>query len=142
MLSNHITLALLGVFFGLAVSAGTFAFIIAIGVVPRMVGKSNTGKYTILYESFIWFGGTVGCILSVFPELRLMLGSIALIIYGLSSGIFVGCLAVALAEILNTFPITFRRLRIKHGLEYAMLFMALGKMCGSFYYFWNGIPAQ
>lgn len=141
MLSSHIWMAFLGLAFGIAVSAGTFAFIIAVGVVPRMVGKSNTGKYTILYENFIWLGGTIGCILSVFLTIRIPIGSIFLVVYGICAGIFVGCLAVALAEILNTFPITFRRLGIKHGLKYVMFFMALGKMCGAFYYFWNGMAA-
>ncbi len=141
MLSNHIWLAFLGLAFGIAVSAGTFAFIIAVGVVPRMVGKSNTGKHVILYETCIWLGGTIGCILSVFLDIRIMLGSLFLIVYGLCAGIFVGCLAVALAEILNTFPITFRRLGIKSGLQYVMLSMAIGKMCGAFYYFWNSMAA-
>ena len=39
---NHVILALMGLFAGFAVSAGTFAFLIAIGVIPRLIGKSNT----------------------------------------------------------------------------------------------------
>jgi stage V sporulation protein AB len=50
----------------------------------------------------------------------------------------VGCIAVALAEILNTFPILFRRMSIKRGLSFMMLAMALGKMAGSLYYFLCG----
>jgi len=47
----------------------------------------------------------------------------------------VGCIAVALAEILNTFPIIFRRFQIKEGLSWIMLFMAFGKCAGAFWYF-------
>ena len=41
---NHVILALMGLFAGFAVSAGTFAFLIAIGVIPRLIGKSNTAR--------------------------------------------------------------------------------------------------
>ena len=56
------------------------------------------------------------------------------LLYG-QHGIFVGCIAVALAEILNTFPIIFRRFQIKEGLSWIMLFMAFGKCAGAFWYF-------
>lgn len=54
-----------------------------------------------------------------------------LCVYGISAGIFVGSIAVALAEILNTFPITFRRMGLKVGLFWVMLAMAAGKVAGS-----------
>lgn len=77
--------------------------------------------------------------MSVFLQIRLPLGPLLLCAYGLSAGIFVGSIAVALAEILNTFPIVFRRTGIKTGLFWVMLSMALGKLCGSLYYFINRI---
>lgn len=77
--------------------------------------------------------------MSVFLNLRLPLGPLLLCVYGLSAGIFVGCIAVALAEILNTFPIMFRRIGLKTGLPWVMLFMALGKSAGAFYYFMKNI---
>ena len=56
-----------------------------------------------------------------------------------SAGIFVGCIAVALAEILDTFPIFFRRLHLKDDVGTVMLFvMAIGKMLGSLFYFLTG----
>ena len=66
------------------------------------------------------------------------LGHFLLGLYGISAGIFVGCISVALAEILNTFPILFRRLYMKRGLQLVMTAMALGKMTGAFYYFFFG----
>lgn len=39
MLISHILIGLLAIACGIAVSAGTFAFILVIGVVPRMIKK-------------------------------------------------------------------------------------------------------
>lgn len=139
MLSNHILLGFVGIMAGLAVSAGTFAFIIVIKVVPRMIGKCNRAAEALHFEQAIMAGGIFGNIISVFPQIRLPFGSLFLWVYGISAGIFVGCLAVALAEILDTFPIMFRRIRLKTGLPWVMLFMALGKTCGALYYFLQGI---
>lgn len=135
--ASHIYLGLIGLAAGFAVSAGTFAFLIVIGVVPRMIGKCNRAAEVLHFENAIILGGITGNILSVFTELRIPIGTWFLCAYGLSAGIFVGCIAVALAEILNTFPIMFRRSGLKVGLFWVMTFMALGKMAGAFYYFWH-----
>jgi len=137
MWGSHVILALLGLVAGFAVSAGTFAFIIALGVIPRMIGKSNTAKTLFAYETTVFFGGLIGNILSVFPDISIPFGRWLLVVYGLGAGIFVGCIAVSLAEILNTFPIVFRRAKLSIGLEWVLTFMALGKMTGALFYFWN-----
>lgn len=128
-----------GLVSGVAVSAGTFAFLIVIGVIPRMIGKCNRAAETMHFENAVILGGIFGNIMSVFLNLRLPLGPLFLCAYGLSAGIFVGCIAVALAEILNTFPIMFRRTGLKTGLSWVMLFMALGKTTGALYYFLRNI---
>lgn len=133
---REIFLALVGLASGFAVSAGVFAFIISVGVIPRMVGKSRTVKDVMIYETIILLGGTFGNLFSLF-EWKLPLGITLLIVYGLSAGVFTGCLAVALAEILNSFPIMFRRLRIKEGLGWVLFFMAMGKTVGSLYFYAN-----
>ena len=61
---NHVILALMGLFAGFAVSAGTFAFLIAIDVIPRLIGKSNTARAVFSYETMILLGGVVGNIIS------------------------------------------------------------------------------
>lgn len=132
---NHIFLGFCGLTAGLAVSAGTFAFLIVIGVIPRLIGRCNRAAETLHFENAVILGGIFGNLASVFLELRFPFGPLFLCIYGLSAGIFVGCMAVALAEILNTFPIMFRRLGLKEGLSWAMLAMAFGKLAGAFYYF-------
>ena len=134
MLISHILIGLLAIACGIAVSAGTFAFILVIGVVPRMIKKNNMGNHIFEIENSIVFGVMVGAIFSVFP----WMAHVMVAIYGLAAGIFVGCIAVALAEILNTFPILFRRLYINRGLSWVMIAMAFGKLAGSMYYFFCG----
>lgn len=49
MFLNHILLGFLGIAFGGAVAAGTFAFVIVIGVVPPYDRKMQPcGEYTLL----------------------------------------------------------------------------------------------
>lgn len=136
MWMKEVFLGFIGLASGTAVSAGVFSFIITVGVVPRIIGKSRTANDVILYENAVILGGTLGNIFALF-HLPLHLGIWLVILFGLSAGIFVGCLAVALAEILNTFPIMFRRLGVKEGLSFIMLFMALGKMAGALYFYAN-----
>lgn len=66
MFLNHILLGFLGIAFGGAVAAGTFAFVIVIGVVPRMIGKCNRAAGTLCFEQAIILGGILGNIVSVF----------------------------------------------------------------------------
>ena len=50
---------------------------------------------------------------------------------------FVGCLALAIAEMLDSIPIFTRRISFRHGLGCAVLAMAVGKFCGALFYFWQ-----
>ena len=142
MWSRHLLLGLAGAVAGGATAAGTFAFVIIIGVIPRMIGKLGRAVDKMRFGTAIILGGIVGAVVSIFPDLRIPLGSPLLMVYGLCAGIFVGCISVALAEILNTFPILFRRLKIKEGLVWVMLSIALGKMAGSFYFFLADMTAK
>ena len=102
MLISHILIGLLAIACGIAVSAGTFAFILVIGVVPRMIKKNNMGNHIFEIENSIVFGVMVGAIFSVFEwEARFpipWMAHVMVAIYGLAAGIFVGCIAVALAR--------------------------------------------
>lgn len=131
---KQVFLGLIGLASGSAISAGVFSFIISIGVVPRIIGKSRTAADIIAYENAVILGGVVGNLLSLFP-IQAPLGIWLIVVFGLSAGIFTGCLAVALAEILNTFPIMFRRFGIKEGLSWLLFFMALGKAVGALYFY-------
>ena len=135
---EHVFLGICGLTAGLAAASGTFAFMIMIGVLPRLIGKSRTAGEVLVYENIVIVGGLVGNVLSVFPQLPIPIGRWFLSVYGLGAGVYVGCLGVALAEILQTFPIIFRRLKIKRGLPVVLTAMAVGKLCGALLYFMSG----
>jgi stage V sporulation protein AB len=134
---------LVGICSGIGVAAGTFAFLLVIRVIPRMVQKAKLEHKVIYIENIVFRGILFGTVLSLFSWkkkwLFTLLGRSILTIFGFSAGIFVGCLAVALAEILDTFPIFFRRIQLKEDFGEVLLFvMAMGKMIGSLFYFLTG----
>jgi stage V sporulation protein AB len=136
---RHIMMGALGLCAGAAVSAGTFAFLLVIGILPRMLCKANVKEHVLLLENLVIAGVIYGNIKSTIEwNLALPFGHVAATLFGLSAGIFVGQIAAALAEILHTFPIMFRRLHLKEGLEWVMSAMAFGKLVGSLFYFLTG----
>jgi len=46
---RELFLGLVGLASGFAVSAGVFAFIISVGVIPRMIGKTQTASDVLIY---------------------------------------------------------------------------------------------
>lgn len=132
---NHILVGFLGLVFGLSVASGSFALAVKLGIIPQMAGKSKTAKHIIAYENATILGGICGNLLSVFDGIRFPAGHLFLGAYGICSGIFVGCMAVALAEIINAYPILYRRMHLKIGLEWMVGTIAIGKMSGCLYYF-------
>lgn len=132
---NWIILSFLGLASGLAISAGLFAFLIGLGVISDFADRTHTGKYVTLYEDFIVVGGILGNLFWVY-QVDFLRGSWLLLGFGLLSGIFVGCWSMALADILNIFPIFIRRAKITTGLSWIVVGMALGKSLGSLLYFY------
>lgn len=139
---NSLWLAIFGLSFGMLAAGGVFTVLIAVGLLPRFAGKTHTAEHIFLYEEMVVFGTIIGCLLSIF-QIRFgdlgMLGQLLLGLYGLFSGYFVGCLALAIAEMLNSIPIFARRIAFRHGLGFAVTAMALGKMIGSMIYFIFGL---
>ncbi len=135
---NHVFLGFLGMAFGLSVASGSFAIAVKLGIIPQMASKSGTAKRMITYENATILGGIAGNIISIFTQIRFPAGHVFLALFGISAGIFVGCMAVALAEIINAYPILYRRVKLKMGLEWMVATIAIGKMCGCLFYFMNG----
>ena len=146
-------LIIFGGSFGLLAAAGVFTVLVAVGLVPRFAGKTHTAGKVRLYEEMVIFGTIVGCFLSIFPEYSQagaflrerfpqagacwdFFGYLSQGIIGLFSGMFIGCLALAVAEMLDSVPIFARRISFRHGLGLAVTSMAVGKLCGSLFYFW------
>ena len=143
MWGKSVIASVIGFCSGVGVAAGTFAFFLVIRVIPRLIQKAKLEHKVIYIENMVFRGVMFGTFLSIFSWKKKwlfdLLGKALLTIFGLSAGIFTGCIAVALAEILDTFPIFFRRLKLDPGYTNSLLFvMALGKMIGSLFYFFFG----
>lgn len=143
MLVNSLLMSFLAFCGGIGVASGTFAFLLVIRVIPRMIQKAGLEKKVVTIENVIIKGILFGTILSLFSWqkkwLFALLGQMLLSIFGICAGIFVGCISVALAEILDTFPIFFRRIRLDTKFDRTLLFaMAAGKICGALFYFFFG----
>lgn len=127
-------LAFLGLCSGFAVSAGVFAFITMLGIIPRLASRTHTEKHIICYENMIILGGSLGNIWFL-SGIGFSGTWILAALYGLCSGIYVGCLAMALAEMLRLLPIFVNRLQIKEGFPLLVTSLALGKLVGTLFQF-------
>jgi len=145
-LLKYLLLIISGASFGSLAAAGVFTVLAAIGLVPRFAGKTHTADHILIYEDFVILGTIIGTMFSIFEELHqyskwVLAGfsPVAGSIMGFFTGCFVGCLALAIAEMLDSIPIFTRRVRLKWGIGVAIFTMALGKMAGSLLYFIQGI---
>ncbi len=154
MLIRELALWIIGLSAGGIIAAGVFAFLAIIGVFPRVIGKTGTQRHILLYETIIILGGILGNILDLyeFPlpiaantarflgaEAGRLAAGTALSVFGFFVGIFVGCLAMSLAETLKAMPVITRRLRLAVGLQYLILSISLGKLAGSLIFFLSGM---
>lgn len=132
---SHILLGIIGFSSGLVVAGGVIALIVGLGIVTRYVGITHTGRHLRLYEDFALLGGVFGVLLTVY-NMPVPLGSFGLILLGIGSGIYVGSWILALAEIVNIFPIMTRRIGMVKGMSMAIISMAVGKVLGSLMHFY------
>lgn len=128
--------AIVGLGSGFIVAGGVFALISSVGIIPRLAGKTHTGKFVRRYEDCVILGGTLGNLLSIY-NFALPVGSIGAAIYGICAGIYVGVLALSLAESINATAVFSRRANLKMGLCAIVLAVALGKGFGAFLMFFN-----
>ena len=149
-----ILLAVIAGSYGLLSAAGVFTVLVAVGLVPRFAGKTHTAKKVFLYEEMVIMGTIFGSFLSIFerysqaaaflqgrfPQHILLWNGAGVVfqaVFGIFSGMFIGCLALAIAEMLDSIPIFARRISFRHGIGCAILSMAIGKLCGSLFFFWQ-----
>lgn len=148
--AQQILLAAVGLSAGVAVAGGLFAFIVELGVVADFADRTHTGDRILFYETCAALGGILGNLVYVFgigsssmmqwlsDGAQLSAGGGLLGIFGIFSGIFVGCWAMALAEILNVFPVFMRRARIVRYIAAFTISVALGKGLGAGLFFFRG----
>lgn len=130
MLIREIFMAIVGFASGLAIAGGIFAFITWVGLITRFATRTKTAAHILLYEDMVVLGASFGNLLYLY-RFSLPLGIPGIVIFGLFSGIFEGCLSVAIAEVIQTFPIFTMRAKIKIGVPYILLALALGKGVGT-----------
>ena len=133
---RQILVAAVGLASGVAVAAGLFSFLIGLGVVSDFADRTHTGQQILLYEDCIMAGGILGNIFWVYG-IKIPGGNYLVPVFGLFSGIFVGCWSMALAEILNIFPIFIRRIKILKCVPCLIFGMALGKSLGALLFFYK-----
>ena len=134
MILRGILAGFIGLASGAVVSGAVFAFIAAIGVVPRMAKRTATEESIIIYEEAIIWGGILGATTLIF-DYNLPAAPIIIIVLSLLAGMFFGVLAMSLAEVLDVLPILASRIAVKEGIFYFVLAIALGKAAGSLLYF-------
>ena len=122
---------------GLVISSAIFSFIAAIGIVPRLARKSRTENYIKVYETSIAIAGTIGASwLAVSFNIDFIFLNVIIAFLVFCGGIFLGVLAVSLAEVMDVIPILFRRAKLKFGLWLLVYAIAFGKAIGTIIYFY------
>ena len=155
MFLKQLFLAVVGTSFGVFAAGGVFTVLISVGLIPRFAGKLHVSRKVFIFEEAVVLGVIAGTFFSVFDrygrigefvrDRQLLgtgtdllwdgIGTAVVMAFGLFAGIFVGCLALAIAEMLNTIPIFARSIGFRHGLGIVVLAIALGKVAGSLLYF-------
>lgn len=135
---QQIGMAVIGVGGGMIAAGGMVALLIGLGITPRFAGITHTADRILLYEDFTMLGAVAGNILQLY-EPSLAVGKIGLAVYGLGAGMFLGAWILALAEMVDVFPIAIRRLKIKVGVPLIIVTVAAAKICGSLLYFYQGM---
>lgn len=138
---SSISSIVIGLASGFFVSAGVFALITALSLIPRMADRTHTGAYAKRYEDCVLLGGMVGVILYFLREydkqFPLFFSSLLLIFTGFFIGIFVGTLAISLAENLNVTAVIGRRVKLHKYFGVIILSFAIGKILGSLVFFYK-----
>ena len=119
----------LGFCAGTLVAAGLFTFISTLGIVTRLSQVTRTAGWIHWYENSFIAGGILGNLLWIYGW-HIPARALGLLLFGLFGGIFTGCLIGAIAEILNAFPIFFRRMNLKTGTALVVGALAVGKLTG------------
>jgi stage V sporulation protein AB len=118
---------------GLAVGTGFVAFLVVLGVIPRLTQLTKTMKWVRAYEWSAVLGAVVGGWMSLRSSV-LYVSKYWLIPMGLFSGVFVGMLAAALTEVLNVWPILAKRMGIADKIVMLLMAIVLGKVFGSLFH--------
>jgi stage V sporulation protein AB len=130
---KDVLLVFIGLSGGLAVGSGFVAFLVVLGIIPRLC------QITKSYSSIRWYEWAIilGTLLGTWFGLRntqMFLPSFFLIPIGLGAGVFVGMLAAGLTEVMNVLPILAKRLGVGEQILLLLMAIVFGKVFGSFFH--------
>ncbi|MBA2873318.1 stage V sporulation protein AB [Thermaerobacillus caldiproteolyticus] len=118
---------------GLAVGTGFIAFLVVLGVIPRLTQLTKTMKWIHAYEWSAVLGAVVGGWMSLRNSV-LYTSKYWLIPIGLFHGVFIGMLAAALTEVLNVWPILAKRIGVADKIVVLLMAIVFGKVFGSLFH--------
>ncbi|MCD8347904.1 MAG: stage V sporulation protein AB [Lachnospiraceae bacterium] len=121
---------------GFLVAGGVASVMIGLGILTRFIGISHTARQILWYEDAIFLGAMIGDVVTVF-DFSLAVGAWMLVLAGLFIGIFIGGWIMALAEIVEIFPVYSRRLGITRNVSWLVIALAAGKVVGSLIFFFG-----
>lgn len=117
---------------GIVIGTGFIAFIMVLGIIPRLVQISNTHHLLKVYSACAIISTQLGTYLS-FGNLNIQQHPIILSAWGILQGIFNGMIIAALTEVLNVFPILSKRIGMSRYLIALFTAIVLGKIVGSLF---------
>lgn len=123
---------IIGLASGLAVGSGFVAFLMVLGIIPRLIQLSRSMHLIHLYGPCVIAGSLFGVYMS-FASINWDQSLIILVIWGTFHGIFNGMLAAALTEVLNVFPILSKRIGVDKQLLWLLMAIVFGKITGSIF---------
>ncbi len=122
---------------GIIIASAIYAFLTVIGLIPRFVIKTKTQRYYMLYENAVILSGTLSVIVFLF-DLNIRLPFFIYVYCFFCIGIFIGSLAVSIAEVIDVMPIIIRTFKLDNYITYIILAIAFGKSIGAFLYYYFG----
>lgn len=135
---DSITLLIWGLCIGAFVSAGVCGLFTAVGIVTRIAWVTKTMDKIRCYETCVLIGAAGSNIIYIWqPEWIIGAGisQIILAVMGGFFGIFVGCLAMSLAEALDASTILFQRIKLNKYYKYIIISVAIGKLIGNMLFY-------
>lgn len=137
-LARNVLLGIVGLCAGGIVAGGVCALITTMGIIVKLAVKSHTFTTLKHYENCMIIGVLVANTFYIYePHMKVkgLAGLILLGFIGLFIGMFVGCIALSLAEALDVSTIFFRRIGLNKNIKYVILAAAAGKVIGNAIYF-------
>jgi len=125
--------AIVGFAGGLAAGTGFVAFLVVLGVIPRLTQLTKTMKWIHAYEWSAVAGAVIGGWMSLRSSV-LGASKYWLLPLGMFSGVFIGMLAAALTEVLNVWPILAKRMGMADKVILLLMAIVFGKVFGALFY--------